>query len=101
MSPESEGLANVIDQLLREIGKLETDLRENGGGANLAAQIGGFTGVPTADQLWQIDDSWEEVPPLINRLNDLITDEVPALYAELDDAGIRPNPGSAIQMQPQ
>jgi len=98
VSPESEGLASEIDQLLVEIDKLETDLRENGGGATLVSQIRGVTGVPTADQLQQIDDSWEEIPPLIDRLNTLITDQVPALYAELDDAGIRPSPGSTIEM---
>ena len=98
VSPESEDLKTEIERLLGEVDQVDNDLGESGRGANLVGQIEGVTGAPTADQLLQIEESWDEIPALIDRLNTLITAEVPALYARLDDAGIRPNPGSAIEM---
>jgi hypothetical protein len=98
VSPESEDLKTEIERLLGEVGQIENDLGEGGRGANMVGQIEGVTGAPTANQLLQIEESWDEIPAFIDRLNILITSEVPALYARLDDAGIRPNPGSAIEM---
>ena len=98
VSPESEDLKTEIERLLGEVDQIGNDLGEGGRGANLVGQIEGVTGSPTADQLLQIEKSWDEMPAFIDRLNILITSEVPALYAQLDDAGIRPDPGSAIEM---
>jgi ABC-type transporter Mla subunit MlaD len=98
VSPESEDLKTEIERLLGEVGQIENDLGEGGRGANMVSQIEGVTGAPTANQLLQIEESWDEIPAFIDRLNILITSEVPALYARLDDAGIRPNPGSVIEM---
>ena len=36
------------------------------------------------DQLWQIDAAWGAVPPLIERLNTLITTRIPVFNAGLD-----------------
>ena len=98
VSPESEDLKTEIERLLEEVDQIGNDLGEGGRGANLAGQIEGVTGSPTADQLLQIEKTWDEMPAFIDRLNILITSEVPALYARLDDAGIRPDPGSVIEM---
>ncbi len=98
VSPENEDLKAEIERLLGEVDQIGNDLGEGGRGANLVGQIEGVTGAPTADQLLQIEESWDEIPAFIDRLNILITAEVPALYARLDDAGIRPDPGSAIEM---
>ena len=98
VSPESEDLKAEIERLRREVDQIGNDLGEESRGANLVGQIEGVTGAPTADQLLQIEESWDEIPAFIDRLNILITAEVPTLYARLDDAGIRPDPGSAIEM---
>lgn len=98
VSPENEDLKAEIERLLGEVDQIGNDLGEGGRGANLVGQIEGVTGAPTADQLLQIEESWDEMPAFIDRLNILITSEVPAFYARLDDAGIRPDPGSAIEM---
>ena len=97
-SPESDDLVNEIERLLNDLRLIRSEVEAVASGANLVGQIEGVTGPPTADQLRQIEDSWQEIPALIDRLNILITTEVPALYARLDDEGIRPDPGSAIEM---
>ncbi len=56
----------------------------------------GSTTRPTADQLWQIEQAWEQVPDLISRLNAFVTSRVPAFYAQLDENGIRPDPGEVV-----
>ena len=98
MSPENEDLKAEIERLLGEVDQIGNDLGEGSRGANLVGQIEGVTGAPTVDQLLQIEESWDEMPAFIDRLNILITSEVPSFYARLDDAGIRPDPGPAIEM---
>ena len=61
-------------------------------------QIEGATNPPTADQLWQIDRSWEELPAVIERLNELIAVSLPALNEKLYAEGLRPKPGEAVAM---
>ncbi|HIN78703.1 MAG TPA: hypothetical protein EYM97_07710 [Gemmatimonadetes bacterium] len=97
-NPESDDLVNEIERLLNDLRLIRSEVEAVASGANLVGQIEGVTGPPTADQLRQIEDSWQEIPALIDRLNILITTEVPALYARLNDEGIRPDPGSAIEM---
>ena len=58
----------------------------------------GSTARPTADQLWQMEQAWDEVPGLIEQLNDMITHRLPALYDHLNEHGIRPDPGEAIEV---
>ena len=48
--------------------------------------------------MWQVENAWEEVPDLIERLNTLVETRIPAFNAMLDAAGIRPDPGKAIEV---
>ena len=81
---------------------LRGERRGGGGGgargAGVWRQIEAATHAPTADQLWQIDRSWEELPAIIERLNELVTVSLPALNAKLYAEGLRPKPGEAVVM---
>jgi len=46
--------------------------------------------------LWQVEQAWQEAPAAIERLNAIITNRLPALYGQLDQHGVRPDPGEAI-----
>ena len=62
----------------------------------MAEGILGSSTLPTQDQLWQIDAAWDSVPSLVERLNALLTDRVPALNASMDAEGVRPDPGEPV-----
>jgi len=53
---------------------------------------------PTADQAWAIDRTWAEAPPVLERVNALLTDDLPALEERLRDAGVRPKLGEPIEI---
>jgi hypothetical protein len=46
----------------------------------------------------QIDLAWDKVPGLIDRLNAVITTQMPALNAQLNEHGIRPLPGDPLEV---
>ena len=67
-------------------------------GAGVMGRIEGFSGPPTADDLWLIDRSWDEVPPVIDRVNALVTDRADALLRRVYADAVRPRPAEAIRM---
>jgi len=87
--------ASRIDEALGEIG---SDLREVRGASRAAYAIEGSTSRPTVDQLWQINRAWELVPGIIERLNEVITTRMPALNRQLNEYGVRPDPGEAVEI---
>ena len=91
-----ENLAAAVDSLADEIDQLGEDINQANRDARLQGAIEGSDARPTADQLWQIDRAWEIIPPLIEKLNDIVTNRIPAINRRLDTAGIRPKPGEAI-----
>ncbi len=93
-----EALSEEVSGLLEEARELGRDINQAAAGVRGANAIGSSSTRPTADQLWQLDQSWEKVPPLIERLNEVVTDEMPTLYRQLDEQGIRPDPGEPVTM---
>ncbi len=93
-----EDLSEDVSGLLEEARELRDDINQAAAGARGAGAIESSSTRPTADQLWQLDQAWEKVPPLIERLNEIVTDEMSALYRRLDEQGIRPDPGEAVTM---
>lgn len=89
-------LTEELDLIREELDEIQSGLGEARGWAGVGNGIQGSSTLPTEDQLWQIDAAWEAVPPLIERLNALVTDRVPAFNDALDAEGIRPDPGDAI-----
>jgi hypothetical protein len=48
--------------------------------------------------LWGIEQAWEKTPGLIEQLNEIVTVKMPELNAKLDEHGIRPDPGKAVEV---
>ena len=94
--PASEAFNEEVSGLLEEARELGRDINQAAAGARGAGAMESSSTRPTTDQLWQLDQAWEKVPPLIERLNEIVTDEMPALYRQLDEQGIRPDPGEAV-----
>jgi hypothetical protein len=91
-----EAIQEHVDSLRSELRELRQELQRAGAGAGAAFAIEASTTLPTADQLWQIEQSWEKLPGLIDKLNDVIDNKMPALYDALNEHGIRPDPGKPI-----
>ena len=92
------GLAEEISTLLDEIGELREELSEVGGGANQMNGIQSASGSPTADQLYQIERSYRDLPAVLDRTNGLITTRMSAVLAQVYQAGVRPEAAEALQM---
>ncbi|MGD2218012.1 MAG: hypothetical protein PVJ64_14740, partial [Gemmatimonadales bacterium] len=87
-----DSLVARADTLDDELGDVNRDVRR------LYFRIEGSSRRPTEDQLRQLDEAWDEAPGLIERLNAIIEDELPALYRRLDELGIRPDPGEPVEV---
>ncbi|MDC0159938.1 hypothetical protein OAJ07_00580 [Gemmatimonadales bacterium] len=94
----TESLLQDIDAMQTELEEISDGLGEARSWAGVANAIQGSSTLPTEDQLWQADAAWDAVPPLIERLNTLITEQSPAVYSEMDAMGIRPSPGDALSV---
>ena len=78
--------------------ELEDELDEASGGASVMGRIQGFSGPPTGDDLWQIERSWEAVPAIIERINVVVTERMPALLAEVYADAVRPDADDPVPM---
>ena len=85
-----EDLAEEIEAVREELQELQGDLGDAGGGSNVYGQIERSSTPATADQLWRIDQSWERLPAVIERVNEMVTERVPALLARIYPEGLRP-----------
>lgn len=75
--------------------------REAGAVDRLAGAIGGYTGLPTVDQLRQVEWVHEDLSASVGRVNALLQTGVPAVYAALQSQGLWPGPVSAITLPPR
>ncbi len=66
--------------------------------ARVVNSIDASSSPPTADQLWQLEQLWERAPMLIEQLNGMITERMPALNQLLNEHGIRPKVGEAVAL---
>ncbi len=60
------------------------------------SNIEGWSGPPTDDQSWAVDTTFDAVGPVIERVNALLTDRMPAFERRLAEAGVRPPLGDPI-----
>jgi hypothetical protein len=93
-----EGLLARVDSLRARVQEISTELGRQGGAARQGRSLESIFAAPTADQLWQIERAWSEVPGLVERVNEVITQDLPALYSELNRLGIRPDPGEPLEV---
>jgi chromosome segregation ATPase len=89
-------LSATLSTIQEELESITRGLNEARGWAGAAGAIQQSSTLPTADQLWQIDAAWDATPPLVERLNVLITRTVPGFNAAMDAQGVRPDPGAAL-----
>jgi hypothetical protein len=94
----SDALRAQADSLRERVRETARELGSVNQAARLGNAVEGSFQAPTADQRWQLDEAWADLPPLIGRLNALVSTDVPALYGELNRLGIRPDPGEPLEL---
>ncbi len=87
-----------VDAIEEELDALRSDLQTANRSAGIRNSIQASSTVPTEDQLWQIEKLWNDLPGLVERVNALVEDRVPALHDRLDEIGARPDPGEPVAM---
>lgn len=92
----SESLTEELEAIQAELEAVEETLDDVDDWLGVRGDIQQASLHPTEDQLWQVDRAWEEAPGVIERINVLITDRVPAFHARLDQEGVRPDPGEPL-----
>jgi hypothetical protein len=94
---EREALTEEVEAVAEEL----EAAGEAMGRASLAARAGGmenWSGAPTADQLWSIETTWTELPGVIEQINGLLTNRMPAFEARVIEAGLKPPAGTPVQV---
>ncbi len=95
-----EGASEDLSSMAEEVGGEVADIRQALQGmrrllfAAFAAER--VSARPTEDQIYSIDRARRRLPPLIEQLNAVIGARLPALYARMNEEGIRANPGELI-----
>ncbi len=95
---ESVALTDEIAAIKQSLDELEEALGDASDGAGAWSGIQRVSALPTADALWQIEQSWELVPPIIERINDVIVRQMPALLEQVYADPVRPDAGDPVPM---
>jgi len=91
LEKEGEEISEAIEQLEEDLGRANRLARQ-------ASGIEGWSGLPSADQLWAIQASWDEAPRVLERINTLLTDRFPAFEARLAELGVGRVVGEPIRI---
>ncbi|SVC60102.1 uncharacterized protein METZ01_LOCUS312956, partial [marine metagenome] len=97
-SEVTEDLENLVEELKGNLDGANEDLSRLNRISRLLSSIEGSATVPTADQLYQIEEGMDDLIEVIMTMNELIAEGMPNLNSELDQLGIRPDPGSLIEI---
>ena len=93
-----EALKDEVKAIGEELDEINDDVGDARRGAGARGTIERYHSAPTADALYQIEAGWDALPGAIERLNDLITDRMPALFDMLSEAALRPDLGEPIAL---
>ncbi|MDH3734149.1 MAG: hypothetical protein OEU54_11470 [Gemmatimonadota bacterium] len=93
-----ETLGDAVDAIDEELDAINDDLGDARRGAGARGGIERYHSAPTADALFQIERGWDAIPGVIERVNELITDRMPALHDMVAAAGLRPDLGEPIEV---
>ena len=96
MDEAPEEVKDEAKSLRTEVSRIQRELGQAGRGRRGSFAVEASTTRPTADQLWQLEQAWEKIPSLIEDLNTIIAERMPAFYRQLNEHGIRPNPGEPV-----
>ncbi|MBT8488189.1 MAG: hypothetical protein KJO65_05085, partial [Gemmatimonadetes bacterium] len=91
-------LTTELEAIQEELEAIDDLLGDVRGWTRVAGDMQQSSLSPTEDMLWQVDRAWEEAPGVIERINELITQRVPAFHDALDEEGVRPDPGEALEV---
>ena len=91
-----EDLKEEVEAFREALEEVQDDLNDAGRGAGTWGQISRATNLPTANQLWQIDRSWEELPAVIERVNEMLATRLPALFDRVLAEDLQPELGDAV-----
>ena len=96
-SSASESLREQVAALRQEISSIQQGpaARAQAGG-RLQGGIERFTSRPTVDQLYQIEEAANATVEVVEKVNQLITKQLPDVYKALNREGIHPDPGQPI-----
>ena len=89
-------LEEELEEIQSELDEISDGLGEARRWAGVAGAIQGSSTLPTEDQLWQVNSAWDAVPPLVERLNLLLTNRIPTFNDSMNAMGVRPHPGEAL-----
>ncbi len=92
-----EALRSALTENTDDTGELQERLQQAGQGAGAANAIQSFVGPPTEDQLWQIDQSWRDLPGVVESINEIII-RVPGVLALVYQPGFGPGPISPVEV---
>lgn len=84
------GIADELEALRAEIEAIEEEVDDAAVGSGAWSRIQAFSGPPPADELWRIERSWEMLPPVIERVNAVATERLPALLSRVYTPDARP-----------
>ena len=87
-----------ITALRATLDTLGEELGDAANGAGVWRTIQGVSGPPTADQLWALQRSWEELPALIDEVNAVLTNEMSALLGLVYTDAARPDVETRLQV---
>ena len=91
-----EDLTDQVDSLQARVRELNSDMGPVNAASRAGGSVRGDWGAPTADTRWALDRGWEAIPEVTRRINVLIQTDLPALYRQLNERGIRRDPGDAL-----
>ena len=91
-------LTTAFADINRDVREIQQSIQEAVTGAGGVNTIQSFAGEPTADQLWQIDQSWMLLPGVIEQINAVITGRMPGLIAMVYQPGVGPGSLDTIEI---
>jgi len=97
-SEVTEELRSLVQDLKGNLDNATGDLSGLSRMSRLLSGLEGSATAPTADQLYQIEAGMSDLTEVITTINEVISEGMPNLNSELDRLGIRPDPGSLIEI---
>jgi photosystem II stability/assembly factor-like uncharacterized protein len=91
-----ETLGDAADAIDEEVDAINDDLGDARSGSGQMNAMESYHGPPSADMLWALERGWDVIPGVVTRINELITDRMPALFTMVSQAGLVPDVGGPI-----
>lgn len=90
LKKQAETLAAEVDSLQQRLQRARP--------GRAASGIERNAGPPSKGQLLAIAHAWEQVPALVEEVNEYVEERVPELYRRLNEAGVRPKAGEPVPL---